>query len=77
MHSKYDFDSAFAESDRIAYVRPVAVATLPAEVQSQVGGLTTIYAVHDADGAQLALVRDRALAFALVRQHDRVPVNVH
>lgn len=62
---------------RIVYVRPVNVADLPAEVQAQISGLTTIYAVHDADGDRLALVRDRKLAFALARQNDLAPVNVH
>lgn len=62
---------------RIVYVRPVNVADLPAEVQAQIGGLTTIYAVHDADGDRMALVRDRRLAFALARQNDLAPVNVH
>lgn len=62
---------------RIVYVRPVKVEDLPAEVQAQAGGLTTIYAVHDADGDRLALVRDRRLAFALARQNDLAPVNVH
>jgi hypothetical protein len=36
-----------------------------------------LYAVHDADGQQLALVADRRLAFALARQHDMAPVAVH
>jgi len=62
---------------RIVYVRPVKVAELPAEVQAHAGGLQTIYALHDADGDRLALVRDRALAFALARQNDMAPVNVH
>lgn len=62
---------------RIVYVRPVRVAELPAEVQAHAGGLQTIYALHDADGDRLALVRDRALAFALARQNDMAPVNVH
>lgn len=62
---------------RIVYVRPVRVDELPPEVQAQVGGLKTVYAVHDADGDRLALVRDRKLAFALARQNDLAPVNVH
>lgn len=62
---------------RIVYVRPVRVDHLPPEVQAQVGGLKTVYAVHDADGDRLALVRDRKLAFALARQNDMAPVNVH
>lgn len=63
--------------DRIVYVRPVEVADLPAEMRLQARGLRTIYAVCNADGEQLALVRDRELAFALARQHDMAPVNVH
>jgi hypothetical protein len=61
----------------IVYVRPIAVADLPAELQEQAQGLDTIYAVHRADGARVALVRDRVLAFALSRQNDLTPVNVH
>jgi hypothetical protein len=75
MDVKYDGlpDSA----DRIVYVRPVAVADLPAELREQAMGAETVYAVHRPDGARLALVRDRALAFALARQNDMAPVNVH
>ncbi len=61
----------------IVYVRPVAVADLPAEVQEQAEGLETIYAVHRADGLRVALVKDRALAFTISRQNDLTPVNVH
>ncbi|MCZ8151592.1 MAG: DUF1150 family protein [Rhodobacteraceae bacterium] len=63
---------------RIVYVRPVKVADLPAEVQAHASGLQTIYALHDAtDGDRLALVKDREMAFALARQNDMAPVNVH
>jgi hypothetical protein len=62
---------------RLVYVRPVRVEDLPAEVQAHAGGLTTIYALHDADGDRIALVADRAMAFALARQNDMAPVNVH
>jgi hypothetical protein len=61
----------------IVYVRPVLVSDLPSELQEQAQGLETIYAVHRADGARVALVRDRVLAFALSRQNDLTPVNVH
>lgn len=71
------FDGIPEGATRIVYVRPVKVAELPAEVQAHAGGLKTIYALHDADGDRLALVRDRALAFALARQNDLAPVNVH
>jgi hypothetical protein len=56
----------------------VKVAELPAEVQAHAGGLETIYALHDAAGGdRLALVKDREMAFALARQNDMAPVNVH
>jgi hypothetical protein len=71
------FDIAPEGPNRIVYVRPVAVADLPPEVQAQAGGLQTIYAVHDADGAQIALVADRRTAFFLARQNDMAPVSVH
>jgi len=64
-------------NDRMVYVRPVAVADLPEDVQEQAEGLVTLYALHNADGEQLALVRDRGLAFQLALQNDLAPVNVH
>ena len=71
------FDGIPEGATRIVYVRPVKVEDLPAEVQAHAGGLTTIYALHNADGDRLALVKDRAMAFALARQNDMAPVNVH
>lgn len=65
------------QGERIVYVRPVDVAELPDEVRAQVGDVGTIYAVHDADGERLALVRDRKMAFLLARQNDMAPVAVH
>ena len=75
MHTKFEFPEEAGE--RIVYVRPVAVADLPDEVRDKVPGVTTLYAVCDTDGEQLALVRDRKMAFLLARQHDMAPVNVH
>ena len=66
-----------AGSRPIAYIRPVAVADLPEEVREQAEGLETIYAIGDEDGQQLALVRDRKLAFVVARQNDFAPVSVH
>lgn len=63
--------------DRIVYVRPVAVADLPDEIRQQASGTTHIYAVHNAEGERLALVRDKRLAFVLAKQNDLAPVNVH
>jgi hypothetical protein len=75
MDTKYEFGAEFGAN--IAYIRAVAVADLPDEVQEQAGDLTTIYAVHDAEGARLALVADRRMAFHLARQNDLAPVSVH
>ncbi|MCE5972717.1 DUF1150 domain-containing protein [Sinirhodobacter sp. WL0062] len=75
METKFEFGH---ESDeRIVYVRPVDVSELPEEVQAQAGGLRKLYAVHDANGERLALVKERELAFILARQNDLAPVNVH
>lgn len=63
--------------DRIVYVREVNVDDLPEEIRPQVAGLKKLYAVHNAEGERLALVRDRRLAFALARQNDLAPVAVH
>jgi hypothetical protein len=72
-----EFNGLPGGEGKIVYIRPVAVADLPAEVQAHAGGLKTIYAMHDADGDRLALVRDRELAFVIARQNDMAPVNVH
>ena len=63
--------------DRTVYVKPIAVTNLPSEIRVQAEGLEQLYAVHDAEGQQLALVGDRKLAFSLARQHDYAPVMVH
>ncbi|XDB00181.1 DUF1150 family protein [Sulfitobacter sp. LCG007] len=65
------------EDNRIVYVKTVAVDALPEEVREQVGDLDKLFAVHDADGQQLALVADRRMAFRLARDHDYAPVAVH
>ncbi len=75
MNTTYNFDTS--QDRAIVYVRAVKVDELPAEVRDQAQGLETIYAVHNADGEQLALVRDRALAYSLARQNDMKPVAVH
>jgi hypothetical protein len=35
------------------------------------------FAVHAANGTQIAVMADRDVAFAVVRQHDMEPVSVH
>jgi len=49
----------------LAYVKPVVV-----------NGVTA-FAVHAADGAQVAVLPDREIALATIRQHDLEPLSVH
>lgn len=63
--------------DRTVYVKPILVIDLPQEVRAQAEGLDLLYAVHNAQGQQLALVGNRKLAFSLAREHDYAPVMVH
>jgi hypothetical protein len=74
MRTKYDLS---ALGPNVVYVKAVPVDSLPPEVREQAGDLDVIFAVHDAEGTQLALVADRRLAFSLARQHDKVPMTVH
>ncbi len=75
MDTKVDLD--LMGENPIVYVRPVKVADLPEEIRQQVMDVETLYAVHDESGAQLALVKDRRLAFVLARQNHMDPVAVH
>jgi hypothetical protein len=51
--------------ERVAYVKPVLVEGVVA------------FAVHAADGGQLAVILDREAAEALVRRHGLESVSVH
>ena len=77
MNTPFDFSNFNSEGRRIVYVKEVSVDELPAELRAGAGGRDHLYAVHDAEGQQLALVADRRLAFILARQHDFHPVTVH
>lgn len=74
MHAKYDLKD-FGQN--IVYVKPVLVADLPADMQTEVGDLEQLFAVHNAAGKQLALVANRKLAFHLARENDMQPMTVH
>lgn len=60
-----DHDLAALGLQEVAYVKPVVVE----------GG--TAYAVHAADGTEIAVMADRDIAFAAIRQNDLRPVSVH
>jgi hypothetical protein len=74
METKFDFDTIGQD---IVYVKSVLAADLPQEMRAKVGDLDALFAVHNTDGEQLALVADRKLAFALARENDMRPVGVH
>ncbi|MBL4751859.1 MAG: DUF1150 family protein [Amylibacter sp.] len=75
MNTKFDFAKHGIE--RTVYVRKVAHADLPEDMQVETKGHEVVYAIHSEDGARLALVKDRALAFAVARTNDYTPVSVH
>jgi hypothetical protein len=56
---------AFFGIQDVAYVRRV-----------EING-TVAYAIHAADGTQIAVLPDRNVAFARIRQHDLEPLSVH
>lgn len=70
-------DANPSKERKIVYIRKVAVDDLPQDVQEQAQGLKALYAIGGEDGKQLALVRDRKLAFVLARQNDMQPHSVH
>ena len=72
-----EIPAAATNGQPIVYIRPVAVADLPKDVRDQVEGVETLYAIGNEAGEQLALVRDRKLAFVVARQNDMSPVSVH
>jgi hypothetical protein len=49
----------------VAYVKPVVIDG------------ASRYAIHAADGTQMAVVANRDVAFTMVRQNDLDPVSVH
>lgn len=61
----------------IVYIRAVKPADLPEDVRAQVGDVTEVYAIMDADGGPVAIARDRAMAFSLARVNELAPVSVH
>jgi len=74
MNKPFDLN---ADVGRMVYVKPIAVTDLPREVRDQADGLEQLFAVHDAEGQQLALVANRKLAFALAVQNDYAPQPLH
>ncbi|AKS45236.1 hypothetical protein SAMN05444287_0328 [Octadecabacter temperatus] len=74
MDTKFNFADM---GDRVVYVKSVDVAGLPDDVREAAGDRAKLFAVHDSEGQQLALVAEREMAFVLARQNDMRPVTVH
>jgi len=76
-------DFAALGAPNLVYVRPVKAKDILAstEVESARGFELdpdqTLYAVHRADGARLAVLTDRASAIAAALAHELAPVSVH
>ena len=52
--------------EQVAYVKPVTL-----------DDGKTAFAIHAADGQEMAVMADREVAFATVRQNDLEPVSIH
>jgi len=65
---RYMTSDAFAHLgiEQVAYVKPVTLEDG-----------RDVFAVHAADGQEMAVIADREVAFATVRQNDLEPVSVH
>jgi hypothetical protein len=63
----------------IVYVREVTAGDIAGEVGSEIDlpADTKLYAVHAANGQRMAVLDDRAAAFAGARQYDLEPLSVH
>ena len=63
-------------NDRMVYVSAVNVADLPEAVAKGISQ-SRVYSLNSSNGARLALVKDRSLAFVVARQNEFHPVPVH
>ena len=69
------------EMDKLRQISPQEFAALGMQGFAYVRRIlvndTVAYAIHAADGTQLAVLPERETAFATVRQHDLQPLSVH
>ncbi len=68
----------------LVYIRPVIAADVMTDLQDEDGDMdveipeeTVLYALHAADGARIALMGNREMAFAAARQNEMTPLSVH
>lgn len=69
---------------KICYVRPVMARDVRDEIEREAEEASEafaddsiLYALHGEDGARIALMSDREIAFAAARQHEMTPFSVH
>jgi len=76
-------DFAALGAPELVYVREISgaevIASAPVDAIEgfELTPEQTLYAVHGADGARLAIVTDRETAYAAARAHELNPVSVH
>lgn len=74
---------AQGHAGKVCYVRPVLAREVRDEIEREAdrdvafSDDAILYALHAADGARIALMSDRAIAFAAARQHEMTPVSLH
>jgi hypothetical protein len=66
-----------ALAGNMIYLKPIATADLPQEVRDQAGTQETLFAVHNTQGEQVALVANPVVASELAAANDMTLVTVH
>jgi hypothetical protein len=61
----------------IVYLKPVLTEDMPEEVRAQAGGATTLFALHNTEGEQVALVASAGIASHLAAENDMQLVTLH
>lgn len=74
MNTRFDLAGL---SQNIVYLKPVATADLPDDLRDQAGDMRVVFAVHNTDGQQVALVADPAIASHLAAEHHMRLVTLH
>ena len=74
MQTPYDLKDV---GRNIVYLKPVATADLPADVQEQAGDQETLFALHNGNGEQVALVASPRIASHLAAEHSMELVTLH
>ena len=59
------------------YMKAVATADMPAEVQAEAGEIDTLFALHNTKGEQVAIVADPIVASHLASEHKMQLVTLH